>query len=242
MEEIDFRIKDICVILKSKWKIIASITSAVTLLVGVITFFVIKPVYETNTKVFIGKDQIHNYYQDYEMNDVMMYQNLLKTYSEVIKSTDLIENAIYKSGLDITPEELINGLEVTPKVDTQVMEISYKNNNNQLAKDILESVVNEFMIDTKELIPNAKVKVIESAKLPEYPTSPNKVKNIAIAFLLGLIIGSIIALFLDYMDDTLKTKEQTEKIMEIPVIGMIPCEDKNNTRSKEKHLKTTIIA
>lgn len=225
MEEMDVKIQDVFKILKKRWKTVVGITFAITLFVGLMSFFVIKPIYEVNTKVFIGKEETND--AKYDNNDVQMYQRLVKTYSELIKTKDLIGNAIEESNLVITPTEVINNLEITPSIDTQILEISYKNNDNTLARDILVAVIDKFMKETKELIPNGTVQIIETAELPEEPISPNKETNIALACLVGLLMGIAIALLKEYMDDTFKTKEQTEKIMELPVIGMIPCGEKN---------------
>lgn len=242
MEEMDLQIQDVFRILKNRWKIIVGIATAITLFVAVMSFFVIKPVYEVNTKVFIGKDEVSGakYTNDdvkYDNNDVQMYQKLLKTYSELIKTKDLIRNAINNNNLNITPIEVINVLKITPSADTQILQVSYKNTDNILAKEVLVNVVDEFIKETKELIPNGTVKIIESAELPEDPISPNKGKNIGIAFLVGLMVGIMTALLKEYMDDTFKTKEQTEKTMEMPVIGMILYEDKNYSGNKDKHVK-----
>lgn len=235
MEEMDIEIQDVFKVLKNGWKTIVIMQIVITSFVAVMSFFVIKPVYEVNTKVFIGKEESKN--STYNNNDVVMYLNLLKTYSEIIKSNDLIGNAIYDNNIDITPIEVIDTLEVIPMPDTQILQISYQNNDNVLAEEVIVAVVNEFIKESKQLIPNGTVTVIESAELPLFPISPNKEKNIAVACLVGLMIGSVIVLLKEHMDDTFKTKEQTEKTMDIPVIGMIPCEDKKYSRSKVKHAK-----
>ena len=242
MEEVDLRIQDIFKILKNRWKIIVGIATAITLFVAIISFFVIKPAYEVTTKVFIGKDEVSGakYTNDdvkYDNNDVQMYQKLLKTYSEVIKTKDLIGNAINNNNLNITPTEVIKVLKITPSADTQILQISYQNTDNILAKEVLVNVVGEFIKETKELIPNGTVKVIESVELPQDPISPNKGRNIGLAFLVGIMIGIMTALLIEYMDDTFKTKEQTEIAMEMSVIGMILCEDKNHMGRKDKHVK-----
>jgi capsular polysaccharide biosynthesis protein len=225
MEEMEFKIEDIFEILKRQWKIIVGITIGITLIVILVSFFVITPVYEVNSKVFIGKEETNN--ADYNNNDVQMYQKLLKTYSELLKTKDLVGNTINKNNLDITPSEVIDSLRITPMADTQILEISYQNKDKGLAKEVLVSVIDEFMIETKEIIQNGNVQVVESAELPEKPISPNKVMNIAVACLIGFMMGVAIVLLIEYMDDTFKTKEQTEKVMELPVIGLIPCEGKN---------------
>ena len=45
-------------------------------------------------KVFIGKENTQGQDQNYNNNDVQMYQKLLKTYAEIIQTNDLVEKAI----------------------------------------------------------------------------------------------------------------------------------------------------
>lgn len=235
MEEVEIKFQDIFRILRSRWKVVTCVTILIICLITIFSCFITKPVYEVSTKVFIGKEENRN--SEYNNNDVVMYLNLLDTYSELIKTNDLIKNAIDKNDLNITPTEVAKGLEVTPKTDTQILQITYKNSDNKLAKDVIVAIVDEFVKESKELIQNGTVTVIENAQLPEYPVTPNKVKNIVIASVVGVMLGSVIALLLEYMDDTIKTKEQTEKITGIPVIGMIPIENNGHENCKNKHKK-----
>ena len=74
------------------------------------------------------------------------------------------------------------------------------------------------------MIPNGNVKIIESVRVPEKPVSPNKKMNIAIAFLLGLMVSVGLSFLIEFMDNTFKTKEQIENILDLPAIGVIPNE------------------
>ena len=102
------------------------------------------------------------------------------------------------------------------------MTISYQSQDPQEAKIILEKITSSFIEKSKELIPNGNVKVIETVEYPENPVSPNKKMNIAIAGILGLMLGVGIALLIDFLDNTYKNKEQIERELELPVLGMIP--------------------
>lgn len=235
MDEIDLEIQDMIKIFKNRWKVIVVIMTIITLITGGISFWVIKPVYKVNTKVFIGKDESKD--EKYSNNDIEMYQKLLTTYAELIKTNDLIKNTINGKNLDVTTTEVSDNLVVTPRTDTQILQISFENNNNLLAKEVLVALVDEFIKEAKLLIPNGTIRVIESAELPQYPVSPNNVKNIGFGFLGGLVVGVIISLLMEYMDDTLKTKEQIEQIMGISVIGVIPCEGKRHKIHKDKYVK-----
>jgi capsular polysaccharide biosynthesis protein len=137
-------------------------------------------------------------------------------------TNDLVERAINKADLNITSEEVLKGLTVTPRADTQILEINYTSTDNVLARDVVDSITNDFIRSSIDLIQNGNVRVIESVKIPEKPVSPNKKMNIAIAFLLGIMISAGFAFLLEFMDNTFKTKEQLEQILGIPVIGTIP--------------------
>jgi len=220
MNEEIIRIEDIFNILRKRWKMIISITLLATLIAAIVSFFIIAPKYEASTKVFIGKENTKD--QNYNSSDIQMYQQLLKTYSEVIKTNDLVEKAIGTANLYITSGEVLKNLTVTPSANTQILEIKYISKDKILSKNVLDSVTTQFIKSSKDLIPNGNVKIIESVKIPDSPASPNKKMNIAIAFLIGLMISVGLAFLLEFMDNTFTTKDQLEQILGIPVIGTIP--------------------
>lgn len=220
MEEQVIRLDELFEALKKRWLMIISITLIATILSAALSFFVIKPQYEASTKVFIGKDESDS--QAYSQNDVLMYQKLMKTYSEAIKTKDLISRGLKGTSLNLEPNEVLNNLTVVAVADTQILQIKYKSKNPQEAKAIIEGVSDEFIKTSKELVPNGNIKVIEAVELPENPVSPNKKMNIAIAFLLGLMVGVGLAFLLEFLDNTFKNKDQLEREFQIPVIGSIP--------------------
>ena len=220
MEEQVIRLDELFEALKKRWLMILSITLIATILSAALSFFVIKPEYEASTKVFIGKDESDS--QGYNQNDVLMYQKLMKTYSEAIKTKDLVSRSLSGTSLDLKPSEVLNNLTVVSVTDTQILQIKYKSKNPQEAKTVIEEVSDEFIKTSKELVPNGNIQVIEAVELPQNPVSPNKKMNIAIAFLLGLMVGVGLAFLLEFLDNTFKNKDQLEREFEIPVIGSIP--------------------
>lgn len=220
MEEQVIRLDELFEALKKRWLMIVTVTLIATIISAALSFFVIKPKYEASTKVFIGKDEGDN--QAYNQNDVLMYQKLMKTYSEAIKTKDLVSRSLQGTSLELKPEDVLANLTVSPVSDTQILQIKYKSNNPQEAKVIIQELTNEFIKTSKELVPNGNIKTIEEVQLPEKPVSPNKKMNIAIAFLLGLMVSVGLAFLLEFLDNTFKSKDQLERELEIPVIGVIP--------------------
>lgn len=222
MEEREIKIEDIFRIFKKRWKVIFSFTVIATVFAGIMSYYIIEPQYRSNTKFFIGKQVSEN--EKYNANDIQVYQKFLNTYAEVITTTDLIKNAIDADKLDMSPSQVLAGLTVTPKTDTQILQMSYTCEDKEMTKKVLDAVSNEFIKEADSLIPNGDVRIIQEANVPAGPSSPNKPKNIAIGFLAGAMLGILVAFWLEYINNTVKTKEDIEQIIGLPVIGMIPAE------------------
>lgn len=213
-------IGDILDSLKKGWKLIVVITLCITILSGIISFFVIKPKYEATTKVFIGKET--GIEQGYSQSDVVMYQQLMKTYSEAIKTNDLVKRSLMKVDTELKVTEVLEELTVVNVANTQILEIRLRGRNPVEVRDIVAAITEEFIITSKTLVPNGNVQVIEEVVVPENPVSPNKTLNIVIAFVIGLMVGVGLCFLLEFMDNTFKSKHQLEREVDLPVIGVIP--------------------
>lgn len=224
MEENTISLQEIAYALKKRWRLIALITIGATLISAILSFFVINPQYEASTKLFIGKQETQDN-NAYNSNDVMMYQKLMKTYAELAKTSDLVTKAVNNAGLNYNVKEvkgILENLTVTPSADTQILDLKYKGRNPKEVLEVTEAITNEFITESKNLIPNGNIQIIQAPQLPEHPVSPNKKLNILIAFVLGLMVGIGVVLLLEYLDNTFKSREELEKTLDLPIIGTIP--------------------
>lgn len=224
MEEQGIGLEELVNSLKKRWLMIITIALITTIISATLSFFVIKPKYEASIKVFIGKDESED--KVYDQNDVVMYQKLMKTYSEVIKTKDLVSDALSNTSFNLETEDVLKNLSVVIVEDTQILQIKYESNNAEESEVVIQQVAYEFIKSSKELVPNGNIKIIDAAELPEKPVSPNKAINIAIAFFLGLIGGMGLSFLLEFLDKTIKTKNELEIEFDIPVIGVIHNIDK----------------
>ncbi|WP_346916283.1 Wzz/FepE/Etk N-terminal domain-containing protein [Clostridium sp.] len=220
MEEQVISLGEILEVLKKRWKMILIITLIATLVSGLVSFFLISPKYEASTKLFIGKEAGAE--KGYDQSEIAMYQKLMKTYSEAIKTRDLVGRAIKSAKSNLTEDQVLEKLTVVTVADTQILQIKVDDKDPNMAATMVQAITNEFVTTSKVLVPNGNIKVIESVKVPETPVSPNKKMNIAIAFLLGLMVSIGVSFLLEFLDNTYKNREQLEKELEIPVIGTIP--------------------
>ncbi|WP_293982728.1 YveK family protein [uncultured Clostridium sp.] len=220
----EIRIDDFISILKKNFKLGICITFLSTILSVYIAFVLIEPVYQANTKIFVGKEATEQSDEKYSNNDVQMYQQLLKTYAELIKTNDLLEDSIRYQNYDIKSSDILKKLTVTPKADTQILEISYRNKDKVLARDILSLITDELISESSRLIPNGKLEVVETVRIPEKPISPNKKLIIIIGFSVGILLTIGIVFLKNFITDPFKNNDEIEEMLSVPVIGMIPYE------------------
>jgi succinoglycan biosynthesis transport protein ExoP len=74
---------------------------------------------------------------------------------------------------------------------------------------------------TKDLKPN-KIRIVQPATVPERPIKPDRTKVIAFGILAGLGLGLLMVMLLNAIDRSLKTVDQTEEFLGLPVLSAVP--------------------
>lgn len=216
-------LKDFFYIIIKRRKMICLITAAAVVLSALLSFFVIKPTYQADSSIIVGRPQ-QDKNEKLDNNDVTMYQNLMKTYIEIVKSKPVLDATISKADLNLTEDQLSKMVNATTQQGTQIMDISITDKNAEETYKIADALTDSFIEKSKDIFPTSGVQlsVMNKADVPKSPIKPKKALNIAIAFVLGLFVSIGLAFVLEYMDNTIKSENDVNKYLELPVIGIIP--------------------
>ena len=92
-----------------------------------------------------------------------------------------------------------------------------------IAVDIANTVANVFQQEIPKLMNVDNVNVLSPAihKDEPAPVKPNKMLNVAIATVIGLMLGVGIAFLLEYLDTTVKSEQDVEELLGLPIIGLV---------------------
>ena len=217
-------LKEYFYIIKKRAWIIALITVVAMISSGIISFFVLSPVYETKTTLIVNTEQV-NETNTITGDQLNVTQKLTLTYGEIIKSRTVIDEVIKSLKLDMEYGQVSGMVTVSPVKDTQIIAITVQDTNSQRAADIANTIPRVFTKEVKRITKANSVEVIDKAVVAENPIKPNKIMNIAIAGVLGVMIGLFIIFVLEYMDNKIKTPQDIEKHIELPILGVIPNEN-----------------
>lgn len=216
--------------IKDKWKNIVLIVLSFLLISSIYNIFFINKEYEANVKIFIGKQKFKNITETYNNEEINLYQRLITTYSEVIKSKKLINESIKGSKMNYLQDKykninydlLMENLTVNPIANTQIIEIKYKSLNPQQSYDLLYSITENLISYSKELYPNVNITVLEQVRVNLKPLMNKKLTIIGLGLILGLIVGIGGIIGVMYLNNTYKNQKSLEEEIGLTVIGVIP--------------------
>ena len=69
---------------------------------------------------------------------------------------------------------------------------------------------------------SSNIRIVDPAMIPSAPSRPAKARNVALAFVVGLVGGIGLALMREYMDNTVKTPDDIETLARLPSLAVVP--------------------
>ena len=218
---------------RKAWLICLLVAIAVTAS-GIISYFVIEPVYQAELTFMVNFNQ--NEDEKITKEDIEYGENLVEKYKPIIKSRKVSSQIKKNLGLKMTQEEISNAIEIT-SISGPVLSVKVNNTNPTIARDIANEVPDIFAKELKRIAKVDGLEVIDDAITPTSPIKPNKMMNIAISAVLAVMIGLFIIFLMEALDNKIKKPEDIEKCIGIPVLGTIYEYETNNKNNKKKSKK-----
>ena len=130
--------------------------------------------------------------------------------------------------LERTAQELgmksLGGFEVSvdSATTTRVIEISVEGDNAEQCAQIANKLAEVLSSVAQSVMGVENVNVIDQAEVPQAPSGPPRAMYTAVAFLAGIFIAVAIVVIIDMVNTRVRTPEEAEELLGVPVIGRIP--------------------
>lgn len=201
------------------WVILLSVIVVVGLAMGVNLMQM--PQYEASVRILIGQE---SGIADDPAN-VQGLRDLTLTMTAAVDTRPVAEGVIQRLDLNTSPDKLLDNLSAEQVPDTQFIQVSYRDPDPQTAGSVANAVGEVFSDRIANISPDAgavTATVWEQAAVPEEPASPNILRNVLLALMLGALIGIGLAALLEYLDDSWRSLEEAEQVTGVPTLGVIP--------------------
>lgn len=207
--------------LRKRMSLIAILTILAITISGVISYVLITPIYQASTQILINQEKV----DATAVNPATIQSDLqlINTYNVIIKSPAILEKVVKVLDLPTNANELNGQITVNSEQSSQVVNITVQDKSPKNAVDIANSVASIFQEEVKVLMNVDNVNVLAAAQLPVNPSpiKPNPMLNMAIAAVVGLMLGGGIAFLLEHLDTSIKTEQDVEDSLGFPILGLI---------------------
>jgi len=207
--------------LKKRIGLIAFITLIAITISGIVSFLLLTPIYQTTTQILVNQTK-----QDQNQVNTQSVQNdlqLINTYSVIIKSPVILDDVINELNLDRSFDSLDSQITVSSAQNSQVLDVSVQDADPKLAVKIANATATIFEQKIVGLMSVDNVNILTPASLSDNPSpiKPDPILNMAIAAVIGLMLGVGVAFLLEYLDTTVKTEQDIEELLGLPILGLV---------------------
>lgn len=233
-DEIEIDLVEILQVLIAKIPMMISVGLLTAMIAFLASKFLITPVYESTTKIYILNKQDN---ANVTYSDLQMGTQLTKDYAELIQSRFVLEEVIQQLGLDLKYEELKKKVDVSTLSDTRIISISVKDRNPAMAMNIANAIRDASSVHITNVMDIEAVNVAETANMPTVKASPSVGKNTVIGGALGVFAVAAAAIIIYLLNDTIKTADDVEKYLELSTLALIPLKEGEKKSKKVSRKK-----
>lgn len=146
---------------------------------------------------------------------------------EVERSPDLTAAKIELAGALGTRREIRSDLDRYTEEFAKLPAVMKQDTRLQLAAQASQNIMEElkayqYEIGIAEAMTLTDIRVVDPATLPERPASPRLLYNALVGAFLGLIVGLALVFLMEYIDDSVRSREDVELIWDVSHLGVIP--------------------
>lgn len=223
MEELD--LKELFNIFWSK-RVQIILIVLIFMAIGIIyTIGFVTPMYSSSTSLILASSgtATGDNNNTITTTDLTLNSKLVSTYSELVRRKSILREVISNLGIDVNENSLRNNVSVNSVKDTELIEITVKNENATYAAKIANEITKVFTEKVKDIYNIDNVQVIDEAEVQTTPSNINHVKDVVLFTFIGLAVAIVYVLVLNMLDTTVKTAEDIEKLFStLPVLVSIP--------------------
>lgn len=180
------------------------------------------------------------------LNAVMVRQELVTTYAEMLSSNTFLEQVAEESKLGYTGSQILKMISMTDKNDTEILVVSVTTPNPEDSQIIAQKIVDLAPDFVKEITKGKGTVTVLDRPVTSYnPSSPNLGKNMQVGGFIGLLLSLIIVFAIEMLDNKVKDADAVAEAFKYPILGEVPyfvAVSKNETKKKKRAATKTAVS
>lgn len=183
----------------------------------------VDPLYRAEVSFYVNNSTVAtNPNYSISSSDLATSQRLVLTYVNIIKSDLVLEKVVAASGLNITAGQLRGCMTAESMDETELFKVQVTYRDPKIAQQLANTIAEVAPAEIANVMVGSATKVIDYAKIPTAPYSPNVKNNVIIGGLIGAVVAITFLVIRTLMDVRIKCEEDILMISSVPILGAIP--------------------
>ncbi|GIO53017.1 hypothetical protein BCV73_05845 [Paenibacillus sp. SSG-1] len=203
---------------------------------GAYSIYVMKPVYEASSTMIVNKSNLDSEGKPtLDINEINSNIMLINSYKVIITSASVMDKVVRQyPSLNVTTQDLRDRVSVETAQNSQIIELKVRDASYEQAMNIVNAVSRVFKDEIPLIMKVDNISILDNAapKSSPKPVVPNVKLYTATAFVISLMAAVCLVLFLEYLDDTIKSEEDVERYLELTTLGSVRKMKKKDLRSR----------
>jgi len=218
---------------RSIFFIVCYVYAAVLCIAASVGLFVLlgrqEPLYRANVRLVVNNSINQEYIAS---TDLSVSQKLVDTYVTVIKSDTVLEKVQESGNFTYSPARLRSMITAQQVEATEIFTVNVSSPDPLVAAEVANTIAMVAPGECAKIVTGSSAKVLDYAKMPTAPYTPNYTKNALVGALVGFVIAIVYLTIRYLMDVHINDAEDLERMFDYPVLGQIPdiMQVRNRTR------------
>ena len=206
----------------SKWWLIVASVLAAALIAFFVTANVITPMYQARVTIYVNNTAAGQQVDYISNANLATSQRLVNTYVNIIQSDTVLEKVAVVSGIEITANQIRHTMSAEQVDDTEMFHVVITHSDPEMAARMANAIAEVAPAEIGRFVEGSSTKVVDYAKVPTDPSSPNLKKNCVLGGMLGAVIALAYLTLTFLLDVRIKDEEDLNTLFDIPVLAQIP--------------------
>jgi len=214
------------------WVIVLCVIAFIGIAVAYTKLFV-TPMYLAKVTFVVNNSAEQLINQEYiASTDLSVSQKLVDTYVTVIKSDTVLEKVQESGNFTYSPARLRSMITAQQVESTEIFTVNVSSPDPLVAAEVANTIAMVAPGECAKIVTGSSAKVLDYAKMPTAPYTPNYTKNALVGALVGFVIAIVYLTIRYLMDVHINDAEDLERMFDYPVLGQIPdiMQVRNRTR------------
>lgn len=217
ISEAEISLRDLVAPILRRWRVVMLVTLFAVALV-VIRLLVVTPQYEAQAKLIVlAPNQAVT-----DLQTLQLYRNLVPTYREILSSRRVMDTILKEMNLGWSPDEYRNRIRIEDDEKSQTLDVLVRAPSPEEAARIATGAAEIMTRVAAEVMKEERLVLLDSAAPPDKPVSPRPLLEMAVAIVIGLLVGTGVAFSLETLDRRIRDEASVERRLGLPVLGVIP--------------------